>query len=51
MKQVATILDITPRTVAFHKYRMMEMLDLKSNAALLRLAIKEQIVDRIGPLA
>ncbi len=44
MKEVAAILDITPRTVAFHKYRMMDRLGLKSNAELLRLAIKEQIV-------
>ncbi|MCZ6878949.1 MAG: response regulator transcription factor [Acidobacteria bacterium] len=44
MKEVAAILNIAPRTVAFHKYRMMEMLGLKSNAELLRLAIKEQIV-------
>ena len=44
MKEVAAILDITPRTVAFHKYRMMDTLGLKSNAELLRLAIKEQIV-------
>ncbi len=45
MKEVAAILNIAPRTVAFHKYRMMEMLGLKSNAELLRLAIKEQMVD------
>ncbi len=44
MKEVAAILNITPRTVAFHKYRMMDTLGLKSNAELLRLAIKEQIV-------
>ncbi len=44
MKEVAAILNIAPRTVAFHKYRMMEMLGLKSNAELLRLAIKEQMV-------
>ena len=44
MKEVAAILNITPRTVAFHKYRMMDTLGLKSNAELLRLAIKEQMV-------
>ncbi len=44
MKEVAAILNIAPRTVAFHKYRMMETLGLKSNAELLRLAIKEQMV-------
>ncbi len=28
MREVATILKITPRTVAFHKYRMMSTLKL-----------------------
>ena len=32
MKEVASILDLTPRTVAFHKYRMMEQLRLKTSA-------------------
>jgi len=44
MKEVASILNIAPRTVAFHKYRMMETLGLKNNTELLRLAIKERIV-------
>ncbi len=44
MKEVASILNIAPRTVAFHKYRMMETLGLKNNAELLRLAIEERIV-------
>lgn len=44
MKEVAAILNITPRTVAFHKYRMMEALDLKNSAELIRFAIKERIV-------
>ena len=44
MKEVASILNISPRTVAFHKYRMMEALGLKTNTELLRLAIKERIV-------
>ncbi len=44
MKEVASILNIAPRTVAFHKYRMMETLGLKSNTELLRLAIEERIV-------
>ncbi len=44
MKEVASILNISPRPVAFHKYRMMEALGLKTNTELLRLAIKERIV-------
>jgi DNA-binding NarL/FixJ family response regulator len=44
MKQVAAILHITTRTVAFHKYRMMEDLGLKSNVELLQFAIKHRLV-------
>ena len=32
MKEVADVLNLTPRTVAFHKYRMMEQLRVKSTA-------------------
>ena len=38
MREVATILKITPRTVAFHKYRIMSALKLSSNAELIRYA-------------
>ena len=38
MKQVANKLDITPRTVAFHKYSMMQQLNIKSNAELMTFA-------------
>ena len=44
MKQAAKILKVTPRTVAFHKYRMMENLRLKTNAELIQFAISEKIV-------
>jgi len=43
MRAVATILKITPRTVAFHKYRIMSALKLSSNAELIRYAIKHRI--------
>ena len=43
MKEVASILDLKPGTVAFHKYRMMETLGVKSNAELLEYAIKRQM--------
>ena len=39
MKEVAAVLNITPRTVAFHKYSMMEQLSIKSNAGLMSFAI------------
>jgi len=44
MKEVAAVLNLTPRTVAFHKYRMMEQLKLKSTAELIQYAVKRHIV-------
>jgi len=44
MKQVAGVLNLTPRTVAFHKYRMMEQLKVKSTAELIQYAVKNHIV-------
>jgi DNA-binding NarL/FixJ family response regulator len=38
MKQIANVLDITPRTVAFHKYTMMEQLQVTTSAELIRYA-------------
>jgi len=43
MKEVANIIDIKPGTVAFHKYRMMEKLNVKTNAELLEYAIKRHM--------
>jgi DNA-binding NarL/FixJ family response regulator len=45
MKVIAGILNLQPGTVAFHKYKMMETLGLKSNAELLHYAIKHHFVD------
>ncbi len=44
MKEVANVLSVTPRTVAFHKYRIMEENKLKTNAELIHFAIKKGIV-------
>jgi DNA-binding NarL/FixJ family response regulator len=44
MKEIAHILDLKPGTVAFHKYKMMESLGLKSNAELLQYAIKHHML-------
>jgi DNA-binding NarL/FixJ family response regulator len=44
MKQVAALLNVTPRTVAFHKYRMMEQLNIRSNAELIQFALTHHIV-------
>jgi DNA-binding NarL/FixJ family response regulator len=45
MKQAAAELNITTRTVAFHKYRIMEENGLKNNSDLVRFALKRQVVE------
>lgn len=44
MKEVASVLNLTPRTVAFHKYRIMEVLNAKSNAQLVQYAIRNHLI-------
>jgi DNA-binding NarL/FixJ family response regulator len=44
MKEVAYHLNVTPRTIAFHKYTMMDQLQLKSSAELIQYAMKSSIV-------
>ena len=44
MKEVGAILDCTPRTVAFHKYRMMEQLGLRTSAELVTFAVRLGVV-------
>jgi DNA-binding CsgD family transcriptional regulator len=35
---------VAPRTVAFHKYRMMEQLRLRTSAELVQFAVKQGVV-------
>lgn len=44
MKEVAGVLNVTTRTVAFHKYRIMEVLNVKSNAELVQYAIRQHLI-------
>jgi DNA-binding NarL/FixJ family response regulator len=44
MKETADVLHLTPRTIAFHKYRIMEEFGLKSNSDLVRFAIRERVI-------
>jgi DNA-binding NarL/FixJ family response regulator len=44
MKQAADVLHVSARTIAFHKYQMMQDLGLKSNADLIQYAIKTHVV-------
>ena len=40
MKEVADLLHVTTRTVAFHKYTIMEQLGMKTNAELVQYALE-----------
>jgi DNA-binding NarL/FixJ family response regulator len=44
MKEAAAVLQVTARTVAFHKYKIMEEFGLKTNSDLLRFALKQRII-------
>ena len=43
-REIASVLQISPRTVEFHKYRMMEDLGIKTVADLIKYAINNNIV-------
>jgi DNA-binding NarL/FixJ family response regulator len=44
MKEIASVLNVKPGTIAFHKYRIMEILGLKTNAELVQYAIKHHLI-------
>jgi DNA-binding NarL/FixJ family response regulator len=44
MKEVAFMLNVTPRTIAFHKYTMMEHLRLRTSAELIQFAVKSSVM-------
>ncbi|MCC6368277.1 MAG: response regulator transcription factor [Bryobacterales bacterium] len=44
IKEIAHILNISPRTVEFHKYRLMEELNIRTSAELVQYALKHRIV-------
>ena len=44
MKEIANTLNLKPGTVAFHKYRIMEVLGMKTNAELIQYAIKRHMI-------
>src|SRR5271163_1879173 len=43
MKEVSSILNMSTRTVAYHKYRMMEVLGAKSGAELVKYAVRNHM--------
>ena len=46
MKEIARILAITPRTVAFHKYRMMEDLGIRRGIERVQYSVKHHILNQ-----
>ena len=44
MKEIGGVLNMSTRTVAFHKYRIMETLGARSSAELVRYAIRNHLV-------
>ena len=44
MKEIGYTLNLATRTVAFHKYRIMDVLGTKSNAELVRYAVRNHLV-------
>lgn len=51
MKEVAGILGIKPGTVAFHKYRIMDILGVKTTAGLINYAVGHHMTDADGTSA
>ena len=44
MRETADELHVTPRTIAFHKYRIMEDFGLKTNSDLVKFALKQRVI-------
>ena len=44
MKEAAAVLNLTTRTVAFHKYRLMQNLQLKNDAEVVQYALRRHII-------
>jgi DNA-binding NarL/FixJ family response regulator len=46
MKEIADLLNVTARTVAFHKYSIMELLGLKTNTELVQYAVEHGLLSK-----
>ena len=44
MKEIGALLNVTPRTVAFHKYKMMKLLGIDNSVDLIKYAVRKQLV-------
>jgi DNA-binding NarL/FixJ family response regulator len=46
MKEIADLLRVTARTVAFHKYTILQNLDLKTSAELVQYALERGMLKK-----
>src|SRR5688500_2510203 len=44
MKEAAAVVNVSPRTIAFHKYRVMQQLRVQSPAARIHVAVREGLI-------
>lgn len=44
LKQIAGLLNLSEKTVEFHKHQIMEAFNLRSNAALVLFALKQGLI-------
>ncbi len=44
MHEAAAVLNVTPRTIAFHKYRAMRAAGLRNNSELVQYAINNRLI-------
>ena len=46
MKEVADLLEVSARTIAFHKYTIMEQLGVKTSAELVQYALEHGLLKK-----
>ena len=44
MKEIATFINISPKTVETHKYEIMQLLAVRSTAAVIQYAVRAKVV-------
>ena len=49
-KEIASIIDVSTRTVEFHKYELMRRLAVRTNAELMAVAARRGLIDDVGHL-
>jgi len=49
-KEIAEVLHLSPRTIEFHRYRIMKELGLRTTAELIQFAIKNGVAPDVNPM-